>query len=62
MVKVVISHHSYPHDAGHSQVSTPIKHRQRLSAIGSELQKKDMHCQKRNIMSVKPKLVGMKEL
>ena len=26
MVKVVISQHSYPHDAGHSEVSTPIKH------------------------------------
>ena len=26
MVKVVISQHSYPHDAGHSEVPTLIKH------------------------------------
>lgn len=60
MVKVVISHHSYPHDAGHSQVSTPIKQHK----IDNQYQpsmvhcKKNMHCQKRSVMSVKPELVG----
>ena len=29
MPKVVISQHSYPHDAGHSEVPTHIKHNRR---------------------------------
>ena len=29
MLKVVISQHSYPHDAGHSEVPTHIKHYRR---------------------------------
>ena len=29
MPKVVISQHSYPHDAGHSEVPTHIKHYRR---------------------------------
>ena len=51
MVKVVISQHSYPHDAGHSQVSTPIKH-YKID--------KDYHplVVNWNIMCVKRKLVG----
>ena len=53
MVKVVISQHSYPHDAGHSQVSTPIKH----SKIDKDYQPLVVNCKKRNIMCVKPKLV-----